>query len=186
MSAQSWVETLIASEVAGSALASSTSQTSLLPAAAKIVLPSRFFTVGKQVRVRAGGKVSNVVTTPGTLTFDIELGGTVIATTGAFTLNTTAMTNLPWELDWLLTCRAEGASATVIQSGTWRSHSVIGSPAPTAGGAGVHMIPYNTAPVVGNTFDSMAAAVLDLLGTWSVSSASNTITCETYTVECLN
>ena len=185
MSAQTWVETHIASKIAGSALTASTSQTSIVPAASVKPLPAGFFEEGKSLLVRAAGKISNVVTTPGTLTLDIEYGGTVIATSGALSLNTTAMSNLPWYLEWLLTCRAEGTSATVIHAGKFTSHSVIGSPAPTAGGAGTHLIPYNTAPAVGNTFDSNDAGDLDLLATWSISNA-NSITCELFAVEMLN
>jgi hypothetical protein len=190
MSSQSWRETYIVATGDGTALASSTTATSLLPAATKFTLPSAFFQAvdGKTLRVRATGRISTVVTTPGTLTLAVRFGSVDVFSSGAMTLNTTAQTNVNWIFDAYLPIRTVGAStsAALFGQGEFRSHAVIGSAAPTAGGAGVHLLPYNAAPAVGTGFDSTAAQTVDLYATWSVSNASNSITLHSYLLESVN
>lgn len=162
----------------GSALSNSTTPTSILPSARKITLPAYFFDrVSKELVIRAAGRISTIVTTPGTLAFDLKLGSIVVASSGAMTLNATAQTNTPWVLDWVLNLRTIGAgtAATIFHQGMFRSHAVIGSAAIGSGGAGCQMIPYNAAPAVGSGFDATAAQLLDLYATWSVANASNSL-----------
>lgn len=165
----------------GSALASSTSATSILPAIRKVAaLPVGYFDrIGRVLQFEFSGRVSTVVTTPGTLILALRFGSTDVFSSGAMTLNTTAQTNVHWSLKGELVCRAIGASTstTLFPKGChFVSHAVIGSAAPTAGGAGTHMLPYNAAPAVGTGFDNSALQAIDLFATWSVSSASNSIT----------
>lgn len=181
-----FLESFVTAGEDGAALVSSTTATSLIPGARKITLPSYFFDrVGKSLRIRASGRISTVTAAPGTLTLDVRLGSVVVFNGGAMSLNTTAQVNVNWVFDVLLICRSIGAvtAATLFGQGTWQSHAVIGSAAPAAGGAGTHMLPYNAAPVVGTGFDSTAAQPLDLFGTWSVSSASNSILIHQYSVK---
>ncbi len=187
MSMQTWVETLIQALVDGAAVGNTTTPTSLLPTGAKLTIPANWFYPGRIMRITAKGRISNIVTSPGTLTLDVRLGGTVVANGGAMALNVVAKTNVPWELEWLLTCRAigGGTSANLMHQGSWKSESVVGSPLPSAGGAGEHMLP-NSAPAVGNGFDSTAAQVLDLFATWSVANSGNTLTLHQLAVEALN
>lgn len=187
MSMSSWRECLISSQVDGTALTNTTTATSLLPAQAKYLLSGgRLDVPGKVIRVTATGRISTVVTTPGTFTFDLRFGSTAVLSSGAFVLNTTAQTNVNWDLEMVGTLRVVGSSATIFPGGTWSSHAVIGSAAPTAGTAGTHMIPFNAAPAVGTAFDSTATATVDLYGTWSVANAANSITLHQYTLEILN
>lgn len=189
MSNQSWPELYVATGEDGSALTNSTTATSLLPASRKFTLPSYFFDqVGKAFNLRASGRISTVVTTPGTLTLEARFGSTAVFSSGAMTLNTTAQTNVGWILDVDLICRSLGAStsATLFAQGFWKSHAVIGSSAPTAAGCGSHILPYNAAPAVGTGFDSTAAQTVDLYATWSVANASNSITCHTFRLLSLN
>lgn len=186
MSMQSWQETLISSQVDGPPLTTSTTPTSLLTPAAKLVLPAGFFQPGRILKIAAQGRVSNIVTSPGTLTLDVRFGGIVVANGGAMALNTVAKTNVPWILDWILTCRAigNGTNANMMHQGEWTSESVVGSPLPSAGGAGTHMLP-NAAPAVGTGFDSTVAITVDLFGTWSLNNA-NSILVHQFRVESLN
>jgi hypothetical protein len=187
MSLQSWQETLISALGDGAALGNTTTRTSILPTAARRTLEANFFSIGKVLRVTAKGRISNLVTTPGTLLLDIGLGGVVAASGGAMALNIVAKTNVPFELEWLLTCRAigGGTSANLMHQGHFRSESVIASPLPSAGGAGTHLLP-NAAPAVGTGFDSTAPLILDLFATWSIANASNTITLHQFILEALN
>lgn len=170
----------------GTALANSSSATSLLPAARKFTLPSYFFDrIGKALLVRASGRISTVVTTPGTLTLDVRLGSIVVFSSGAMTINTTAQSNVGWLYEAELVCRAIGAStsANLLGQGLFRSHAVIGSAAPTAGTAGAHVLPYNAAPAAGNGFDSTASQTLDFYATWSVANASNSIQLQQFALD---
>jgi hypothetical protein len=177
-----------ASNQDGAALANSTTATSLLPAIAKPTFAANALYIGKMFRLRATGRISTLVTTPGTLNLVLRLGSVAAFDSGAMSLNTTAQINVNWDLDALLTVRAvgSGTSANLIGQGQWRSHAVIASPAPTAGGAGAHMLPYNAAPAVGTGFDSTAAQTVDLFGHWSVANAANSITCHQFVLEDLN
>lgn len=188
MSQQSWNETLVSMQADGAALASSTTATSLLHATGLYIFPTNYFaTVGKRIKVVAAGRIGTVVTTPGTFTFDFKLGSTIVATGGAMSLNVVAKTNVPWRLEWEMTCRAVGISTTttLMHQGYWISEAVIGAGVPTATGAGVHLLP-NAAPAVGTGFAWNATQAADLFGTWSVNNASNTITCHQFEIVSLN
>lgn len=187
MSLQTWHETLIVALSDGAALANSVVATSLLPAHAKARLPANYLQVGRRLRVRAHGRISNIVTTPGTLTLDVRLGAVIAANGGAMALNIVAKTNVPWWFEMDLTCRSigSGSSATLFPQGLWCSESVIGSPLPSVGGVGSHMLP-NAAPAVGTGFDSTVENIVDFFGTWSVANAGNSIQVHGYSLESLN
>lgn len=186
MSFQSWQETLVASQVDGAALTNSTTATSLLPAQAKYTLPANFFGyLGKSLRIKAAGRISTVVTTPGTLTLDIRFGSTVVANGGAMNLNTTAQTNATWLLEMMLTARAVGSTANLMWIAEWKSRAIIGSAAVASGGVTVTPLP-DTAPAVGNNFDATTTQQVDFFGTWSVANASNSITAHHFYLESLN
>src|SRR3954464_1541789 len=111
MSKNTWVELLSFSTADGTALGNSTTATSILPAAAKYTLGANFFDyIGKKLRIRAAGRVSNIATTPGTLTLDVRLGSVVVFNGGAMALNTTIKTNVTWTFEAELEARALGQS----------------------------------------------------------------------------
>jgi hypothetical protein len=188
---QSWQSVLITQQVDGPTVANSTVEATLVAAQARYNLPANAFTyAGQALRFRAMGRVSNIVTTPGTLTFRIRFGGVaagaIVANSGALALNTAAKTNVTWILDWDLNLRgAPGTAASMMFSGQWQSESVIGSPAAGAGGASSHIFPAS-APAVGATFDSTVSQVIDLSAQWSVANAGNSIQMHTYKLESLN
>ncbi len=185
---QGYIAVRLNSIADGTALTNTTTATSILPVIAKPTLPANYLFAGKMFRVTATGRISTVVTTPGTLTLDLRFGSVNVFSGGAMTLNTTAQTNVGWIYEAMFTVRAVGATTTanVLGQGSWQSHAVIASPAPTAGSAGEHILPFNTAPVVGTGFDSTAAQLVDLFATWSVANAANSITCHQFMIEDLN
>ena len=111
MSSQTWREVLINSQIDGTAHANSTTATSIIPAAAKDTRPTNFFNIGRMLEITARGRISNIVTTPGTLTLDVRFGGVVVFTGGAVSLTHTAKTNVTWSFDAFLTCRTIGSAA---------------------------------------------------------------------------
>lgn len=171
-----FLESFVSSGEDGSALTNTTTATSIIPAARKITLPSGFFDrVGKRLHIEAAGRISTAAATPGTLTLDIRLGSTVVFNGGASGTLATSASNLTWKIEMDLVCRAIGTSATVLGTGKL---FCAGLSATTP----MMLLP-TSAPAVGNTFDSTASQTLDLFATWSVASASNSITCHQFIVE---
>jgi hypothetical protein len=185
MPMSSWQGLLISMQTAGTAV-TGTTEGSLLATQAKYTLPANAMVyAGQTLRIRAAGQISNVATTPGTLTFRVKFGSIVVATSQALTLNTTLKTNVTWILDWDLTCRSVGGgtAATFIHTGQWQSESVAGSSAAGATGTAGHIIP-QSAPAVGTGFDSTVTNVIDLAAIFSVT--GNSIQATSYKLESLN
>jgi hypothetical protein len=187
VSLQDWQQVLVSQQADGTALTASVTETSILHASGKYILGggvARY--VGQAWRLRAMGRISNVVTSPGTLTFRVKFGSVAVASSGALALNIVAKTNVTWILDWDLLLRTvgSGTAATFMHSGAWQSESVIGSPAAGAGGASSHIIPAS-APAVGTGFDSTIDNIIDLTAQWGTNNA-NSIQCHTYKLESLN
>lgn len=156
----------------GTALTASTTPTSILhPASLYEFDPNEMFR-GMRLQLRAGGRVSNVVTTPGTLTLDVRGQGIVVFNGQAIPLNTTAKTNVPWGLtiDMELRSVGSGTSAQFLSTGVWTSESVVGS---AVGEARSAALPVSTAPAVGTGFNSGALFSLDLFATWSLNNANS-------------
>jgi hypothetical protein len=181
MASMEWLEPLVNSAEDGTALTNSTTATNILPGARAFTLPSYAYkSIGQTLKLRAAGRISTLVTTPGTLTLDVRFvngSGIVVFNGGAMTLNTTAQTNMNWllELDLVVRSIGSGTAATLLGQGYFKSHAVIGSPAPTAGGAGAHLLPYNANPGAGTGFDSTLSQQIALFATWSVANAANSI-----------
>lgn len=169
------------------ALTNTTTATSILPTAAKLLLPGNFFSyIGQEIIVEASGRISTLVTTPGTLTFQFRLGPSsaiIAATSPTFALNVVAKTNVTWWLRWAMTVRAigTGTTANLMHTGFWASEAVIGSPLPTVGGSGMLLIPAS-APAVGTGFDSTIGNISDLFAQWSVANAANSIQLHQYRI----
>lgn len=173
MSSNSWNQTLITAQSDGTALTNSTTATSLLPAHAKFTMPANLLKIGDTLRVKAGGRISTAAATPGTFTFDLRAGATtVIFNGGASGTVATSATNLSWFLEMYFTVRAIGATANGLGQGLLTSAALSAS-------TPVMLLP-TSAPAVGSNFDATTSFVVDLFGTWSVASASNTITLHTY------
>lgn len=185
---QTWEALLVSQNADGTALANTTTATSIIHSAAKIVIPSNFmYYAGQALRIRAMGRISNIVTSPGTLTFNVKMGSVTAATSGAISLNVVAKTNVIWILDWDMTLRSTGGgtAATFMHSGQFQSESVVGSGSPTANGQDAWAFP-TTAPAVGTGWDSTVDNVFDFQGAWSVANAGNSIQVHTFKLESLN
>ena len=177
--------TLVEQQGDGTALNTSTTETSIIRAECKILLPSGYINrVGRRFLIRATGRISNIATTPGTLTLRFKLGPTAniaVTTSTAIALNTTAKTNVGWFLDLGLTVRSigSGTAATIFGQGSFQSESVVSSVAGTANAA----MWQQSAPAVGTGFDSSVANQIDLTAAWSISNASNSIQTHSFALE---
>lgn len=180
-------ETIVMGATDGPTLTAA-ARASCIPTANRIVLPNAFFYIGRALNVLMSGRISCVVTTPGTARYDICMGAagtTVVFDTLALNLNIVAKTTVPWFLEVLLVCRAvgTGTSTTFFPRGQFTSEAVVGSPVPTAGGNGSLLVPVGT-PAVGAGMDNTAASALDVFFTQTVATGSMTV--HTYQVDVLN
>lgn len=187
MSLQTWQETLVTAQVAGTLFNTYTTAKTVLPVGCLVTLPANWWYIGRSIRITVSGGISNIVTTPGTITLQINHGSTAVLTTGAIQLNATAHTVLPFWLQAILTCRAVGSSANLMGQGI--IHGIM--PTVTAGQVdGVNsmttLLAPATAPAVGSNFDSTAAQTLDFFAGFSISNAGNGIQVQQYLVEALN
>lgn len=175
MSGVTWQETLITAKSDGPTLTAAAAAT-CLPTHALFTMPANFLQPGKMLRVMAAGRISCVVTTPGTARFDVRFGGTVVFDSGALNLNVVAKTTVPWWLDIVMTCRAEGSgtAANLMGAGMFQSEAVVGSPLPTVGGNGSLLCPVG-APAVGGGFNSTVTQLVDLFFTQTVATGSMTL-----------
>lgn len=185
MSFQSWQQVLVSAQVDGPTLTAAAAA-SCLPAQAKFTLPANFLdTVGKVLRVKASGRISTVITTPGTARFDIRFGGTVVADSLAILPDTVAAhTTVGWYLEMLLTLRASGSSANLMMQGLWTCEDILGVPATAPKGVLSAMLPWNSAPAVGSNFDATIAQQVDMFFTQTV--ATGSLTLHQYILESLN
>lgn len=152
---------------------------SCIPVASRLILPNNYWTVGKQWKIKLQGRISCVVTTPGTARFDLRTGpsGTIVAfDSGALNLNIVAKTTVPFDLDIDLTCRAvgNGAQTTLFGIGKFSSEAVVGSPLPSVGGNGTLLCPVGV-PGVGTGFDNTAANAVDMFFTQTLATGSLTV-----------
>jgi hypothetical protein len=83
-----------------------------------LTLPANFFSfVGKVAWFHVAGKESNVVTTPGTLTFRLRynaIGGTILVASGAIIPDPVAVTDNLWTCDLYVKALAVGQLTTAL------------------------------------------------------------------------
>lgn len=189
-SLKSRTEVLMDSQVDGATLVAAAAA-SALPAAAKYTFePGYFGVVGKAIRLRASGRQSCAVTTPGTARWDTRLVSPVPTTVVAFdglamNMNIVAKVNVHWWLDITLVARVIGGAAQLFPGpAMWGSEACVGSPLPTVGGSGMLNLPVATAPALGAAFDATLQQTLDLFYTPSLGTASMTL--HNYFLEALN
>ncbi len=141
-------------------------------------LPPNKLRVGDVLHIRAAGRISCAVTTPGTARFDLSfgVGGTAVMDTLAITLNIVAKTNVPWILDMEGIVRTIGNAGNMFWLGYWLSEAALNTAVPSTGpGPGGNTLPFNTAPVIGSNVDMTVANILDFNWTQTVATGSVTL-----------
>lgn len=170
------VQVIAASYTDGPALTAAAAA-SCVPTYFPTTLPAGYWQIGRMWRVTLTGRISVVVTTPGTLRWDVRLGGVVAADTLAVLGNVVAKTNVGFYLEGLLTCRAVGSGTSANLLNQWRltTEAIINTALPTTGPGGGYALPWNTAPVVGTGFNSQSALTLDIFFTQTAATGSMTV-----------
>lgn len=188
MSAQTWQETLVSSQVAGTLFNTYTTAKTVLPNGCLYTLPANWWYVGRMLRVTVIGAESHRVTGPDTMTFQLMMGSVAAFSSGALALTTTAHTTIPFFAQCVVTCRAVGPSTSANLMGQWMVEGQgfgMTAAADNAAGTGYAMGP-NTAPAVGTGFDSTATQTVDFFAAQSFSGAGNGIQVQQYLLESLN
>jgi len=144
---------------------------------------------GAYFKIECEFDVSNVVTTPGTLTFRIRWGGvagTLLAATAAIALSATARSNYTGSLQATLCWRSIGAAGSAYCMGKvfLNDVPVAADSAPqsiytmTAGGANV--------PAVVSSLSTVAASALSVTAQFSVGTATTQLTNHLRTLASIN
>lgn len=172
--------TLMTSQVDGTAVTNTTTATTLIPAAAKYTFPANFLQfIGQNIRIRSAGRLSTAAATPGTITFDVRTPSAVLLFNGGASQTLqTSKTNVTWTFDVTMTLRTVGSAANFMGIGEFKSEAISA----TASVAATMMLP-TSAPAVGSNVDATATITIDHFVTFSVASASNSITCHMYQLD---
>lgn len=189
MSRQAWQETLVTQQAAGTAFSSFTTAKSVINPQALWTMPANYLQIGSKFRFTASGGISNIVTTPGTINFQVKIGAVVAFDTGAIQLNATAHTLLPFWMELELLCRSLGSGTAATMMGlamlSGRMFTLTAGQTDDAQGMQTILAPA-TAMAVGTGFDSTVANIIDLWAGFSISNAANTIQIQSYALEALN
>lgn len=177
MSRQYFQETIAVASQDGTAIANTTTETSIFP---QNVIPANYMQDGRLLRLRAFGKLSDTGTP--TITFAIRwggAGGTLLATTEALTMGS-GVSNVNWDIEAYVQVRSNGATGSLLVMGVCRVHTAAGTVLTNVFGVSGFDAP---APVTVNlTQDTDLALTAD----WSAASTSNTLTGLIFFVESLN
>ena len=146
---------------------------------ARPTLAANKLKIGDVIYVDATGRISSVVTTPGTAQFDLGFGaslGTAVMNSGAILLDAAAAhTTVGWELHLKGTVRTIGTAASLFWQGRWICEDISGTPAASPKAAAIASLPWATPPALGATFDSTVAQLIDLNFTQTVATGSCTM-----------
>jgi hypothetical protein len=189
MSRNTWQETLVVQEAAGTLFNTYTAVKSVINPQALWVMPAGYLDIGKEFRITVFGGISNIVTTPGLIDFQVKLGSVAIFDTGNIQLNATAHTTLPFWMEIELTCQAIGSGTNGkfmgISTLSGRMFTLTAGQTDDAQGMQTILAPA-TAPAQGTGFDSTVANILDFWAGFTISNAGNGIQIQKYKVESLN
>lgn len=180
-----FTQQLTSQRAAGTLFNTYTTAKTVLNASELVTIPANYLAVGSKLRVKVWGGLSNIVTTPGTVTFQIMMGSIVGWTSGAIQLSTTAHTLIPFDLDVTLRVDSIGSSTSAKFIGGGKLNGImftVGAGADSTTVVGQFPVPA-TAPAVGTGWDSTIANILDFWTGFSISNAANGVQLYDYTVE---
>lgn len=182
MSIQTFNECLVSAVADATQISNTTTETI---AVSDYTFPANYFYQGRTLRGLVKGVCSNVVTTPGTVTYRLRMGTTTLSATyavasNALGLDTTARTNWPWELRFTIVCRSVGTAGTALMTGQVEQSNVLAS---TAANLLPQMLPAS-APAAG-TVNTTVANILSVSAQFSVATSPTNLTANVYILEAL-
>lgn len=162
----------------GTQHAASTTETIICPDFTFSAYDNRIYQ-GAAFNVRCWFDVSNVVTTPGTITFAIRWGGvagTILAQTAAITMSSTARANYSGSIDADIVWRSVGSAGSAFTMGRAFLNNVPAAADSlpqgiyTMGSAGANV------PAVVSSLDTTTSKALSVTADFSVNTAGTQIT----------
>jgi hypothetical protein len=192
MPTQGWVQGFTRQTASGTLFNTYTTAKTVINQQSLFGVPGNALVPGDSLTITAMGAISNIATTPGTVTFQIMMGTVVAWTSGAIQLNATAHTTLPFRLQVELTVQlinttVGGAVAKFMGFGILTGVMFTKTAAQTDGANSetVIMVPV-TAPAQGTAFDSTVANNVDFWVGFSISNAGNGVQIHQYRVDSNN
>ena len=170
----------------GAAYASSTTITDVSTNPQYVLPPNMVTTVGQTMHLVAGGVFSNTGTPNLTLGFykntqttsgATGVGGAAVAATAA-TATASSVSNIIWFMEYWGVFTAVGASATMLGYG----FVDLG----TSATATTHIPIPNATPQTAVSWNTTVPNLVTVGATWGTSSASNTLTCNVFSVQLYN
>ncbi len=186
---QSWMATLAYQRAAGPANNNYTTAKTCINPDALWTAPPNYFYVGQRLRVRASGSISNIVTTPGLINFQVKIGSVAAFDTGTMQMNATAHTTLPFWLDIEMTIRSvgSGSAATLIGQSIFTYKGITFTAAQTDDAQDMPtLLAPATAPAAGTGFDSTIANIVDFWCGFTIAASGNQIQVQQYGLEGLS
>jgi hypothetical protein len=192
MPTQGWNQTLVTQRSPGTLFNAFTAAKSIINQQDLYGLYANYFQLGTKLRVRAAMSISNIVTTPGTIVFQLMLGSVVAWSSGPVPLNINAHTLQPAILDLDLTCQLTntnvgGPVAKLMGLGRLQGgmFTKTAGQSEFSGTDVVLTVPLAT-PALGIAFDSTLSQILDFWAGFSISNAGNGVRMDQFEVEALN
>jgi hypothetical protein len=189
MPTQGWNQRIVTQRTAGTLFNTYTTAKTVINQQDLYGFYANYFQLGSSLDLKIRGAISSLVTTPGTIVFQVMLGSVVAFTTGNIQLNATAHTTLPFTLDISLTCQLTntgvgGAIAKLMGVGTLTGVMFTKTAAQVDGvnSETVITVPV-TAPALGTAFDSTISQILDFWVGFSISNAANGVRIDQYNVD---
>lgn len=189
MPKQAWAQGLAAQKVAGTLFNTFTTAKTVINQEALYPIGANALAVGDSYTITLTGGISNIVTTPGTIVFQVMLGSIAVWTSGLVQLNATAHTTLPFRLIVDLTVQlvnttVGGAIARFAGIGVLSGVMFTKTAAQVDGANSetVIMVPV-TAPALGTAFDSTIGQTIDFWTGFSISNAGNGVQVWQYRVD---
>src|ERR1700690_3775114 len=180
-----YVQTLVSQKANGTLFNTYTTAKSVLNVQDLTPIPGNYFQVGSKIRVRAWGGLSNIVTTPGTVTFQVNMGAVAIYSSGALQMTTTANTLSPFMFEATLRMATVGS----VTSATWIGGGIV-SALNLSLSAGANPTLTNgilaapaAAPPARSGYDGTTQQILDFFVGFSISNAGNGVQLYNYEVE---
>lgn len=192
MPQQGWSQNVVSQRAAGTLFNTYTTAKTVINQQDLYGFYPNYWQVQQRMRVKANMAISNIVTTPGTITFQIMFGSIVVWSSGAIQLNATAHTLLPAVLEVDLVCQLAntgvgGVIAKLMGVGRLSGVMFTKTAAQVDGvNSETQMVVPVTAPALGTAFDGTISQILDFWAGFSISSSGNGIQMADYSVDLTN
>lgn len=186
MAAPYFNQTLVSQKAAGTLFNTYTTAKSILNVTELLPIPGNYMQAGTKFRITADMALSNIVTTPGTVTYQVMMGSIVVWTSSTVQMSTTANTLLPVRLtvNMRLDSAGSGTAAKFLATGVGTALNLqLGSGTTNGTVTDSTLNLPGTSPAVGTGFDSTVSNILDFWVGFSSSQAGNGIQIYDYTVE---